>query len=79
VFQWEPSANHSDWQWYLMGGPLASIDSDSRPGSGFGGQLGVGLSFRTREVPLLAEIVAQSVPTADPGMTRGGVQVGIVF
>ncbi len=48
VLQWEPTLNVRDAQWYVIGGPLASIDGDNRPGSGFGAELGAGFSFRRR-------------------------------
>ena len=41
VLQWEPIGNMDDAQWYLLGGPVWSLDGDDEPGSGFGAQLGV--------------------------------------
>jgi len=79
TFQWEPLVNSRDVQWYVIGGPLASVDSDVRPGSGFGGQLGTGASFRRRELPLFGEIVVQSLPVGDVPTLRAGLQVGVVF
>ena len=36
VVQWEPLSNYRDVQWYLLGGPVASIDDDDMRGLGWG-------------------------------------------
>ena len=79
ILQWEPISNHSDAQWYVLGGPLASIDGDSRPGSGFGGELGAGFSFRRREIPLLFEVVTQGLVQDGEPTARLGAQIGVVW
>lgn len=75
----EPIANQRDIQWYFLGGPLASLDSDDQPGSGFGGELGTGVSFRRRPLPLLVEIVAQGMSRTDRASGSLGLQVGAVW
>lgn len=79
VLQWEPTSNRNDAQWYVLGGALASIDTDRRPGSGIGFELGGGFSFRRRTVPLFAEIVFQALPSGDVPSVHGGLQLGVVF
>lgn len=79
ILQWEPIGNLRDAQWYVLGGPLASIDGDSRPGSGFGGELGAGFSFRRREVPLLFEVVTRGLVQDGETTGRLGAQIGVVW
>ncbi len=79
TLHWEPDGNHSDVQWFLLGGPIASLDDDDAPGSGVGGQLGGGFSFRRRTVPLFFEGVVQTLGR-DAGVTvRLGLNVGVVW
>ena len=59
-----------------LAGPAASLDNDDRPGSGFGGQLAAGFSFRRRELPLLAELTAESVKQSGYLTARFGLQLG---
>lgn len=79
VFQWEPTWNARDTQWYVLGGPLASIDPDDRPGTAFGGELGIGFSFRRRKLPLLAELVTQGLVRDGFTSVRLGAQLGVVW
>jgi hypothetical protein len=79
LVQWEPHGNSRDAQWYLLGGPLASIDADGRPGSGLGAQAGAGFSFRTRSVPLLFELVGQGMGQGGYATARLGLQLGVVW
>ncbi len=78
LLQWEPDGNNRDAQWYLMGGPLASIDEDDAPGRGFGGQLGAGFSLRRRSVPLFGEVVGQGLAQGG-AVLRLGIQFGVVW
>lgn len=78
LLQWEPHGNHRDAQWYLMGGPLASVDEDDAPGHGFGGQLGAGFSFRRRPFPMFAEVVGQGLGQSGP-VLRLGIHFGAVW
>ena len=79
LLQWEPHGNSRDVQWYLLGGPLASLDADDRPGSGFGAQAGAGFSFRRRSVPLLFELVGQGIGQRGYATARIGLQLGVVW
>ncbi len=79
LLQWEPISNHDDAQWYVVGGPLASLDGDDQPGSGFGAELGAGFSFRRRELPLLIEIVAQGVRQPERSTAGLGLELGAVW
>jgi hypothetical protein len=79
VLQWEPIANQRDVQWYFVGGPIASLDDNDEPGSGFGGELGTGVSFRRRDLPLLVEIVAQGLSRNDLATGSLGLQLGAVW
>ncbi len=79
LLQWELIGNSDDAQFYLLGGPLASVDDDDRPGSGFGGQLGAGFSFRRRDLPVLFEVVAQSLDQGGYVTARVGAQLGMVW
>lgn len=79
VLQLEPIANQRDVQWYFLGGLLASLDADDRPGSGFGAQLGTGVSFRRRDIPLLVEIVAQGLSRDAHATAALGLQLGVVW
>jgi hypothetical protein len=79
VLQLEPIANQRDVQWYFLGGPLASVDSNDQPGSGFGVELGTGVSFRRRDIPLFAEIVAQGLSRNDHPTAGLGLQLGVVW
>ena len=79
LLQWEPDGNHGDVQWYLLGGPLASLDDDNAPGTAWGAQLGAGFSFRTRTVPLLLELIAQGLGQSTGATLRAGVNVGVVW
>jgi hypothetical protein len=79
LLQWEPIGNHGDVQWYLIGGPLASLDDDDGPGVGYGAQFGAGFSFRTRSLPLFFELVAQGVGQTTGAALRAGLNVGLVW
>ncbi|MCA9596688.1 MAG: hypothetical protein KC776_25400 [Myxococcales bacterium] len=79
VLQWEPIGNMDDAQWYLLGGPVWSLDGDDEPGSGFGAQLGVGFSFRRRALPLLIELNGVSERQAGFVTARAGLQLGAVW
>lgn len=78
LVQWETIGNHSDVQWYLIGGPMASLDEDDAPGHGFGAQFGAGFSFRRRDVPLFAELMGQGLAQGG-AVFRVGVQLGLVW
>ncbi|MFO0631063.1 MAG: hypothetical protein U0325_36300 [Polyangiales bacterium] len=78
TLQWEPESNHSDGQWYLLGGALLALDEDNAPGDGVGAQLGAGFSFRRRALPLFAEGVVQGLAQHGAAL-RLGVQVGLVW
>lgn len=78
LVQWEAIGNHSDVQWYLIGGPMASLDENDEPGHGFGAQFGAGFSFRRRSVPLFAELMAQGLAQGG-AVFRVGVQLGLVW
>lgn len=78
VLQWEPDGNNRDAQWYLLGGPLASLDEDDAPGFGFGGQFGAGFSLRRRAFPLFGELVAQGL-AQHGAVLRLGVSFGAVW
>lgn len=79
TLHWEPDGNHSDVQWFLLGGPIASLDDDDAPGTGFGAQLGGGFGFRRRTVPLFFEGVVQTLGR-DAGVTvRVGLNIGVVW
>ena len=79
LVHWEPDGNSSDVQWFVLGGPLASLDDDAAPGTAFGAQLGAGFSFRTRPVPLLLELIAQGLGQSTGATLRAGVNVGVVW
>jgi hypothetical protein len=79
VLQFEPIANQRDVQWYVLGGPLASVDSNDQPGSGLGVELGTGVSFRRRDIPLFAEIVVQGLSRNDRPTAGLGLQLGVVW
>jgi hypothetical protein len=79
VLQWEPAINDRGAQWYVLGGPLASIDGDKRPGSGFGGELGVGFSFRRRSTPIFVELMTQGLAQDGHATVRLGLQIGAVW
>lgn len=79
LLQWEPDGNHGDVQWYLLGGPLGSIDDDGEPGTAWGAQLGAGFSFRTRAVPLLFEAMLQGLGRSTGATLTLGLNVGVVW
>jgi hypothetical protein len=79
LLQWEPDGNNSDVQWYLLGGAMAAVDDDGEPGTAWGAQLGAGVNFRTRAVPLLFEGVLQGIGRATGAALRAGVNVGVVW
>lgn len=79
TLHWEPNGNHSDVQWFLMGGPIAALDDDGEPGSAAGAQLGAGFSFRTRAFPLFVEGVAQGLGGAGGATLRAGANLGVVW
>ena len=79
TLHWEPDGNTGDAQWFLMGGPLASLDDDASPGTSWGGQLGAGFSFRKRPVPWLFEAVVQGLGQSTGATLRAGVNVGVVW
>jgi len=79
ALSYEPAHNMREFQWYLFAGGLVSIDESSAPGSGFGGQLGVGFSFRTTKKPLFGELVASTIEREQGRGINGGVQLGVVW
>lgn len=63
----------------MLGGGLLALDENARPGSGVGGQVGVGFSLRTRKLPILVEGTV-AVLELDTGTSfRGGVDLGVVW
>lgn len=79
TLHWEPDGNTGDVQWFLLGGPLASLDDDASPGTSWGAQLGAGFSFRKRPVPWLFEAVVQGLGQSTGATLRAGVNVGVVW
>ncbi len=79
TLHWEPDGNHSDVQWFLMGGPIASLDDDDTPGTGFGAQLGGGFGFRRRAVPLFAEAAVQTLGSAAGVTLRAALNLGVAW
>lgn len=79
TLSYEPPHNGTDFQWYLLAGGLYSADENAAPGSGLGGQVGVGFSFRTRKLPLFGELVASTIERAQGRGFHGGLQLGAVW
>ncbi len=79
TLHWEPDGNHRDVQWFLLGGPIASLDDDDAPGTGYGAQLGGGFGFRRRTVPLFFEGVVQTLGRSAGVTVRLGLNVGVVW
>lgn len=79
TLHWEPDGNSSDVQWFLLGGPIASLDDDAAPGTAWGAQLGAGFSFRKRSVPWLFEAIVQGLGQSTGATLRAGVNVGVVW
>lgn len=75
----EPFSMGNASQFYVLAGPLVSIDGDVRPGSGYGGQLDLGISARTTPVPIFIELATQALPFGDYATVRAGLQLGVVF
>ena len=68
----------ADMQYYVSGGPLASLDGDSEPGTGLGAQVGLGLSFR-RPIGLLGELTASALGSSRGATAFGGFSFGVVW
>jgi hypothetical protein len=68
----------ADNQAYLIGGVLVSLDENAAPGSGFGGEIGAGFSFRGGARPIFVEFVATGF-ALDSAAVHGGVDFGIVW
>lgn len=77
--EYERKADGLVFHYYLNGGPIASLDRDAEPGSGFGGQLGAGLSFRRTPYPLFFGLTASALARSDGTALHGGANAGIVF
>jgi hypothetical protein len=71
-------SERSDIQYYVSGGPLASVDGDSEPGTGLGAQVGLGLSFR-HPVGLLGELTASALGNSRGATVLGGFSLGVVW
>ncbi len=68
-----------DHQFYVLGGGLLALDENDRPGSGFGGQLGIGWSLRSRKIPILVEGVASALDLDTGTSLRGSIDIGVVW
>lgn len=77
--QWEPDGNTSDVQWYLLGGPALLLDDDDAPDGAIAIRLGAGLNFRTRSVPLLAELLADTYAFSTSVAVHVGINAGLVW
>jgi hypothetical protein len=71
-------SERSDRQYYVSGGPLASLDGDAEPGTGLGGQVGLGLSFR-RPYGILGELTASALGNSRGATVLGGFNLGVVW
>jgi hypothetical protein len=78
MLQWEPVSNHGDAQWYLLGAPIAVLD-EGAPDVAYGGEFGAGFSFRRRSVPLLFELMAQTIVGPSGVTARLALDVGAVW
>jgi hypothetical protein len=79
LLSYELDDNGDDHQFYVLGGGLVALDGNDTPGSGFGGQLGVGFSLRNRKQPLLFEGSLQVLDLDRGATVRGGIDVGVVW
>ncbi len=77
MVQWEPRGHTSDAQWYLLAGPVVALDGDGAPGTGGGGRVGVGFSFRGRTVPLLGEVGVLGLAQGGGLTLRAGLTLGV--
>jgi hypothetical protein len=77
--EYERKAGGLVFHYYLNGGPVAALDRDAEPGSGFGGQLGAGLTFRRTPYPLFFGLTASALARADGTALHGGANAGIAF
>lgn len=68
-----------DHTFYVSGGPLASVDEDTEPGFGVGGQAGIGFNFRRRSYPLFGELICSALGQAGGATLRGGFNLGAVW
>lgn len=68
-----------DHTFYVSGGPLASIEDDTKLGFGLGGQAGIGFNFRRRSYPLFGELIFSALGEAGGATLRGGLNLGAVW
>ena len=79
LLQHELAAQGRDHQFYVLGGPLASLAERDAPGSGVGAEVGVGFSLQRRALPILGEIVASEITHAHGAQIHAGITVGVVW
>lgn len=77
--QLDLSSQAYDYTYYIGGGPLASIDENSEPGFGLGGQVSAGFSFRRRSYPLFAEVIGAVLGQSSGATVRGGLNLGAIW
>jgi hypothetical protein len=68
----------SEVQYYVSGGPLASVAGNAQSGTGLGAQVGLGLSFRN-PIGLLGELTASAIGSSRGATVLGGFSFGVVW
>lgn len=79
LVQLDLSDHAYDHTFYVSGGPLASVDENTEPGFGLGGQAGIGFNFRRRSYPLFGELICSALGQAGGATLRGGLNLGVVW
>jgi hypothetical protein len=77
--EYERDIEHLFFHWYVNGGPVVALDRDAEPGSGIGGQVGGGLSFRQAPYPVFFGLTASVITRTGSAGVRAGANLGIVF